>query len=366
MGRHNGLAPCEDDVNLYLGGHIWSAILPADIQHLFNFELFRLPSQPVTIFTAVMAVVVLIGSYLLARFTRAGLRRIRLRTANGGHGSSTLYLAEGIVFYTICITGWFVALSTIGFQLGQISLFAGALGVGIGLGMQDITRDFIGGIILVLDKSLDVGDFIEIENGVTGEIQEIGARATRIRTNDNVVILVPNSSLMSGKVTNWTHGNTTRRVHIPFTVMFNADKEDVRKAAFEAAKTVPFTLPDDGARVRTQVWLVGFAENGLKFELVVWPSLDAVKRPSAMYAAYYWALDDALRKAKIEMPYPQLDLRMRTLFGQEGRAALAAAGMRAATAAPAAERHSLTTHNDAAADLMAGAAADAENKPPAQ
>jgi small-conductance mechanosensitive channel len=318
----------------------------------------------VTILTAVMAVLILVASYFIARFTRAGLRRIRLRTTDGGrgHGSSTLYLAERIVFYAICVTGWFVALSTIGFQLGQISLFAGALGVGIGLGLQDITRDFIGGIILVLDKSLDVGDFVEIENGVTGEIQEIGARATRIRTNDNVVILVPNSSLMSGKVTNWTHGNSTRRVHIPFTVMFNADKEEVRRAAFEAAKNVPFTLPDDGARVRTQVWLVGFADNGLKFELVVWPSLEAVKRPSAMYAAYYWALDDALRKAHIEMPYPQLDLRMRSLFGHEGRAALTAAGMHPASPPPSAERHSAATHNDAAADLMAGAAADLEKK----
>ena len=342
--------------------------MPTDLQNLFNFELFRLHSQAITPLSVTMAVLAVIASYLVARFVRAGLRRIRLRTAGeGNRGSSTLYLAERIVFYAICVTGWFVALSTVGFQLGQIGLFAGALGVGIGLGMQDITRDFIGGIILVLDKSIDVGDFIELENGMTGEIQEIGARATRIRTNDNVVVLLPNSTLMSNKVTNWTHGYETRRVHIPFNVMFGTDKERVRKAALEAAQSVAFTLPDEGAR-RTQVWLVGFGDNGLKFELVVWPSIDAVKRPASMYAAYYWALDEALRKANIEMPYQQMDLRMRSLFGHEGRAALTAAGMRTASTAPAAhpEKRPGATHNDAAADLMARAAAETESKTPSQ
>jgi small-conductance mechanosensitive channel len=334
--------------------------LLSDLRQIFNFELFKLQAQPVTLQTAVIALLILIAGYVIAGFLRAALRRIRLQV--GGRGNSTLYLAERILYYVIVVTGILVALSTIGIQLGQLALFAGALGVGVGLGMQDIARDFIGGIILVLDKSIDVGDFVETSTGLTGEIQEIGARCTRIRTNDNVDILVPNSAMMQGHVTNWTRGYETRRVHVPFSVMFGADKEKVRKAALEAASSVAFTLPDEGAR-RAQCWLVGFGDNGLKFELVVWPSLDAVKRPASMYAGYYWALDDAMRKHGIEMPYPQMDVRMRSLFGQEGGKALEAMGLSRPAAPPIApvRRHG-ATHNDAAADLMARAAEETEIK----
>jgi small-conductance mechanosensitive channel len=106
-------------------------------------------------------------------------------------------------------------------------------------------------------------------------------------------------------------------------VAFGADKEKVREAVLEAARDVPFTLPDDGAR-RGQVWLVGFGESGLQFELIVWPTLEAVKRPKAMNAAYTWAIDDALRKAGIEIPLPQREIRIRGLFGEEGEDALSA------------------------------------------
>ncbi len=335
--------------------------MPTDLREIFSFELFKLQAQPVTLQTAFIALLILVSGYLIAGFLRAGIRRIRLRA--GSRGNSTLYLAERIIYYVIVVTGILVALGTIGIQLGQLALFAGALGVGLGLGLQDIARDFIGGIILVLDKSIDVGDFVETGTGLTGEIQEIGARCTRIRTNDNVDILVPNSAMMQGHVTNWTRGYETRRVHVPFNVMFGADKEKVRKAALEAAGSVAFTLPDEGPR-RTQCWLVGFGDNGLKFELVVWPSLDAVKRPASMYAAYYWALDDALRKHAIEMPYPQMDLRMRSLFGQEGAKAMEALGLNRPVPAPAVppRRPAVSTHNDAADDLIARAAEETEQK----
>jgi small-conductance mechanosensitive channel len=340
--------------------------LPNDLRHIFNFELFKLQAQPVTLQTAVIALVILLSSYLVAGFLRAGLRRLRLR-AGGRGASSTLYLAERILFYVIVVTGILVALSTVGVQLGQIALFAGALGVGIGLGLQDISRDFIGGIILILDRSVDVGDFVELGTGLSGEVQEIGARATRIRTNDNVDILVPNSAMMQGHVTNWTRGYETRRVHVPFMVNYGADKENVRAAALEAARSVPFTLPDDGPR-RAQVWLTGFADSGLKFELVVWPSLDAVKRPASMYAAYYWAIDDALRRHGIEIPFPQIDLRVRSLFGQEGAKALESIGVRPLEKQAPPARRPGTTHNDAAADLIARAAEEAKDTvlPPAE
>ena len=157
------------------------------------------------------------------------------------------------------------------------------------------------------------------------------------------------TALIENTVINWTLKGESRRIHVPFVVAFGADKERVRDAVLEAARDVPFTLPETSTR-RTQVWLVGFGESALKFELIVWPTLEAVKRPKAMNAAYTWAIDDALRKACIEIPLPQREIRIRGLFGEEGQDALAALQLEqrehAAAQAPA------PTINDAAEDLL--------------
>jgi small-conductance mechanosensitive channel len=164
---------------------------------------------------------------------------------------------------------------------------------------------------------------VELESGLHGEVRDINMRYTLIATNDNIDILVPNSEFITGRVVNWTHGERSRRLRIPFAVAYGSDKELVKRAALEAAAEVPFTLALDGPR-RPQVWLVDFADSSLGFELVVWLTPDATKRPSAVKAAYLWALETALRRHGVEVPYPQRDLHLRSLFGLEREAALAA------------------------------------------
>ncbi|MCR6643324.1 MAG: hypothetical protein NVV62_01660 [Terricaulis sp.] len=136
---------------------------------------------------------------------------------------------------------------------------------------------------------------------------------------------------------------------MPFHVALGADKEKVREAVIEAAREVPFTLADTEDR-RTQVWLVGYGRSSLNFELIVWPKLDAVKRPKAMIAAYTWAIDDALRKARVEIPIPQRDIRVRAIFGEEGDAARDT--LRLERSRPSYEAAAHTTVNDAAEDLL--------------
>ncbi|HEY3778912.1 MAG TPA: mechanosensitive ion channel domain-containing protein, partial [Rhizomicrobium sp.] len=141
--------------------------------------------------------------------------------------------------------------------------------------------------------SLNVGDFVELATTpqVRGVVWEIGARATCVRTNDNLDIFVPNSRFIEERFTNWTMQNETRRIHVPFSVAYGADKAKVREVVLAAATALPFTLPDNDNR-RTQVWMTGFGDSALNFELVVWPTVEAVKRPSSMQAAYTWAIDD--------------------------------------------------------------------------
>ncbi|MBZ0218544.1 MAG: mechanosensitive ion channel [Fimbriimonadaceae bacterium] len=204
-----------------------------------------------------------------------------------------------------------LAMNTIGFDLTAFAVFSGAIGVGIGFGLQAIFSNLVAGIILLLEQSIKVGDFVELESGLTGEVREINTRSARITTNDNVDILVPNSEFINNRVTNWTLRDNYKRARIPFGVAYGTDKEVVRKAALEAAESVPHMLQGTGARP-PEVWLVSFGESSLDFELVVWIKPDSVKRPGVVNADYNWALETALGKYGIEIPFPQRDLHIRS------------------------------------------------------
>ncbi len=204
-----------------------------------------------------------------------------------------------------------IALNAIGVDLTALAVFSGAIGIGIGFGLQSIFSNLVAGIIMLFERSVKVGDFVEIEGGITGEVREINIRSTLITTNDNIDISVPNSEFVNNRVTNWTLRDVLRRVRIPFGVAYGTDKELVRKAGLEAAADSPHTLHGLANR-DPQVWLVGFGDSSLNFELVVWLTAEAVKRPGKVLADYNWAIETALNKYGIEIPFPQRDLHIRS------------------------------------------------------
>jgi small-conductance mechanosensitive channel len=302
-----------------------------------------------------LAVFIVAVGIVTARLVAHSMRRLRARVRSG---RAFVYVVEKLAGYGLVIAGAFIGLSTLGVNLTSLAVFAGAVGVGVGLGLQGVVREFVSGLVSIFDPLVQVGDFVELENGVRGEIAEIGPRATRVRTNDGLNVVIPNSKLIENQVINWTLRGGGRRIHVPFRVAYGADKTTVRDVVLKAAHEAPFTLPDEGAR-KTQVWMTGFEDSALKFELVVWPTFEAVRRPAAMQAAYTWAIEDALRQAGIEMPFPQVDLRVRSLFGREGDAGVAALGLGRARPVEAVEAPA-PTHNDAAEDLLADVAEAAE------
>ncbi len=319
-----------------------------DLDKAIAQPLLKIGAFTLTLEKLLAAGVILAAALLIAW----GIRQLTARSqARVGAGrASTVYVAGQVARYVVVIGALAGVISALGVDLSALSLFAGALGVGIGLGLQDVVKNFVYGLILLFDGSIEVGDFVELDDGTRGLVVAIGPRATTLRTNDHVDVLVPNASLLGGTLTNWTRDRSPRRIHVPFGVAYGSDKDKVRAAALEAARAVPFTQEDDGDR-RTQVWLTGFGDSALNFELVVWPSLEAVKRPGSMMAAYCWALDDALRRHGIEIPFPQHDLRLRSWFGHEGEAGVAAAAGRA-TAPPSAAAPASPSANDAADDVQ--------------
>ncbi len=285
------------------------------IQPLLEFKLLAVSGITITVGGLLFAVLGALLVWAASRLVRRAL--VRYAQRNPDVNQAGLYTFARIVNYVLVVFGVMWGLDAIGIPLGKLSLFAGAMGVGLGFGLQAIFSNFISGLILLFDRSLKVGDFVELASGARGEVKDIKIRATRIGTNDNIDVLVPNSEFINGHVINWTHRDVSRRMRIPFGVAYGTDKEVVRTAAMEAAAELQFTLTGNEQR-KPQVWLVGFGESSLDFELVVWLTAAATKRPGAVQAAYNWALHTALEKHGIEIPFPQRDLHVRSLFGRAG------------------------------------------------
>lgn len=333
-----------------------------DLAALEQSQVARIAGMNLTIGGLISAGVILLVAFAAHWLVTRSLRRLRERA---DRGRQAVYLLERLAGYAIIVVGIMSALSAAGLNLSSLAVFAGALGIGVGLGLQGVVKEFVSGLFLIFDRMVSVGDYIEIEDiGIRGAIMEIGPRATRVRTNDNVNVLVPNSRLIEQPVTNWTLKGDTRRIHVPFSVAYGSDKGQVRDAVLAAARASPFTLPETDAR-KSQVWLVAFGDKGLSFELLVWPTREAVKRPAAMHAAYTWLIADALEAAGVEVPVPQTDLRLRTAFGLEGDEALKRLGYGVgAPPRPVTPQRAAQTANDAADDVMADDEADAPERQP--
>lgn len=281
------------------------------VRAVMSYTLFSIGEAPVTPGGITMLVLILATGYAMSWFIRQLLSRLEKRRQFAQSGS--IYTLGRILHYVIITVALLVALGSMGLDFSNIALIAGALSVGIGFGLQSIVNNFVSGLILLFEGSLRVGDYIELDSGVTGIVKEISTRSTRINTNDNLDVVVPNSELVSNRLTNWTLRESIARMRIPFGVAYGSDKDKVRQAALEAAEGVEFTLRNAPGR-DPEVWLVNFGDSSLDFELLVWVSRQGVRRPQRVRATYLWALETKLREHGIEIPFPQRDLHLRSGF----------------------------------------------------
>lgn len=241
-----------------------------------------------------------------------GLRNLAARGKKDAYmNSAGVYAFNRIIRYTVWIVGTLVGLRYLGLDISNFALIGGAIGAGIGFGLQGIFGNFVSGLILLLEKTLKVGDFVDLQSGVMGRVTEIGMRYTRVTTNDLLDIIVPNSEFINGRVTNWSFNEKYRRIHVPFCVAYGSDKDKVKQAVLKAVDAVPGCIISDPRR-SPDVWLTGFADSSLSFELVLWVEHALMVSPGATQAKFLWAIDDQLRAAQIEIPFPQRDLHVRS------------------------------------------------------
>jgi small-conductance mechanosensitive channel len=280
------------------------------ITFFFNKEWFHIGDTSITLSTLLGFILIFVLVNWLAKVAERLIYNFASTRAAASVSSSSIYALSRISRYIILFIGSIVGLNFVGFDLSSLAILGGALGIGIGFGLQNIFNNLVSGIIILLEETLKVGDFVDLESGVMGRVSEINMRYTRITTNDEVDIIVPNSEFINGRVINWTLGNIHRRMHIPFGVAYGTDKELVKQCALNAASSLSYTVEDK--QKETDVWLTNFGDSSLDFELVVWVGAEGVRSPSKVHAKYLWAIETELGKAGIEIPFPQRDLHVKS------------------------------------------------------
>ncbi len=277
------------------------------IQNLSMTPLFILSGITITPLDLCQFLIIILGSMWLSRIIFAALTHFSNHRT--GVRKSLIYRIHRLIHYALLTLGFVIALTVIGFDFSSFILVAGALGVGIGFGLQSIANNFISGIIILFESYLKIGDLIELDSGQRGEILEINFRSTTIRTFDGTDLLIPNSQLIDRGVTNWTLADPYRRIHVPFSTAYGTDKDFVAKIITEGAKELPFTIhrplkPDP------IVSLVKFGDSGLEFELIVWVDARAVTGAMTAHSDYLWMIDTILSKNQIEIPFSHMDVRI--------------------------------------------------------
>lgn len=270
--------------------------------------LFRLGETPITLSRIFKVIVIVLIAWLVSWIFRRMIGQLGHRFPKDNQ--SILFVISRLAHYLIISIGIFAGLSSIGLSFANFALVAGALALGLGFGLQSIVNNFLSGLILFFERTVKVGDFVELDNGERGEVRSINVRGTIVNTNDNIDVIVPNSEFTERKVVNWTLLDPFRRIHVPFRVAYESDEDIVVEAGLDAANHLSSTLTGVLGR-EPSVWLVNYGENGLDFELIVWLMPDAVKRPDAVFAAYHWEIRKALRRFEVEVPVPQREIRFR-------------------------------------------------------
>jgi small-conductance mechanosensitive channel len=280
------------------------------VDSVFDYQLFRIGDTAVTTASLAASLVILLVSWLLARVVR-GLVADRLLART--HVSRGLRFVLGrFAGYLVFFFGVAIALQTLGIRATTLTAFGAAVGVGVGLGLQDIVKNFVAGLVLLIERPFRVGDRIELEN-MTAEVVEIRARATMLRTNDDIYIVVPNAKLTESAIVNRSFDRPRFRSSLPVGVGYASDPRKVEQALLEAARSCDEVLADPAPTVR----FTKFGESSLDFELLYWTETMA-HRPGALSSELHFLIHENLTRRGIELPFPQRDIHIRTAPGWQG------------------------------------------------
>lgn len=274
------------------------------VTSVWDLKVLSLGGAELTVGTIVWTLGVLTAVFVtLSWLRRFILKRLR-RRLDADEG--TLYSVSVIVQYVIGSIAFVVIIQAAGIDLSTLTVIFGALGIGIGFGLQSIINNFVSGVVILIERPVKVGDRVEIGD-LEGDITEIALRATTVMTNEGIAVIVPNSHLVSQQVVNRSLQDRRIRFKLPVGVDYSSDPEHVKNVLLQVAADHPGVMQHPEPRVIFE----SFGDSSLNFFLWVWTH-DYINRPYIFRSEMNFAIHAALKEAGIKIPFPQRDLHLRS------------------------------------------------------
>jgi small-conductance mechanosensitive channel len=277
----------------------WSEALSGILQ----YQLFMVNQTSITVVSLGMFLTIVLIFFVISKVIKEVLARRLFAHLQLSTGTS--YTLLRLIQYALWFVGGFVAFQFIGIDLSGVAVIFGFLSVGIGFGLQNLTSNFISGLILLFEQHIQVGDRVTV-SGIEGNVVEINIRSTTIRSLNNIAIIVPNSEFIQATVINWSHGDPKTRLEIDVGVSYDSDLDLVIQSLKEVANEHPLLLKDP----EPNVWLLSFGDSAWNMQLLVW--VDSPKIRRQVTSDINCAIVKKFREHNIEIPFPQRDLHMRT------------------------------------------------------
>ncbi len=265
-------------------------------------ELFRIGNTPVNPASLFVALFVVLLSWLASAAVRY-LLRSSLRRRGVSYDEGGVWVAERLFHYLVLLTGLLVALNTVGVKLEGLFAAGAVFAVGVGFAMQNIVQNFVSGVILLIERSIQPGDVIEVNSQMV-RVQEMGIRATLVRTLDDENMIVPNSILVQSTVKNYTYKDDVYRLRITVGVHYDSDLMAVRATLEKAAAASEFRLESHAPRIL----LLGFGASSVDYEISVW--IDDPWNHRVLASRLRENIWRGLKSAGIVIAFPQLDVHL--------------------------------------------------------
>jgi len=284
-----------------LTGHFENLRTQLDVESL----TFSFGGYEISAFKAVTAFLALVALVWLAAIISDFLEQRIIRIRNISRTNKVIW--QKIVQILVYIIAFLVALDVLGIDLTALKVFGGALGIGLGFGLQKIASNFVSGLILLFEKSVELGDMVELSDGTFGFVRKTGARFTLIETFDGKEIMVPNEDFITNRVVNWTFSNTKARVEVPIGVSYGSDLDRVHEIILEAAKAHPRCLEDP----QPICYLREFGDSSVNFLLHFWVG-DVTLGRYAPQSEVMFDIWHKFKENRIEIPFPQRDIHIKS------------------------------------------------------
>lgn len=270
--------------------------------------LFVFNEQKISIMDILKVILILVLGFIIASLYKRKIMSLVIRDKLS-YASAKIISNSG--YYILVFITLLTALNSLGLDLSNIGLVAGALSIGIGFGLQTVVSNLAAGIILMFERTIRLGDYIEVTDTIRGTVSDMKMRSTTITTNDNIDVIIPNSSFIQNNVINWTLENDIRRIHIPFSVAYGTPNEKVEEVILNELENANINYVSNPPKYTTMVWMTGMGASSVDYELIVWIKGQSTLKPAGTKSDFLKFIYATLNKHHIQIPFPQLDLHIK-------------------------------------------------------